>query len=62
MQHKKRAVTIQDVAKTAGVSISTVSRVLNGKTDVANDTQDRILSVIENLGLQPIWRQEACAM
>ena len=50
MQHKKRAVTIQDVAKTAGVSISTVSRVLNGKTDVANDTQDRILSVIENLG------------
>jgi LacI family transcriptional regulator len=50
MQHKKRAVTIQDVAKTAGVSVSTVSRVLNGKTDVANDTQDRILSVIENLG------------
>ena len=50
MQHKKRAVTIQDVAKTAGVSISTVSRVLNGKTDVANDTQDRILSVIEDLG------------
>jgi len=50
MQRKKRAVTIQDVAKTAGVSVSTVSRVLNGKVDVASDTQGRILDVIENLG------------
>jgi LacI family transcriptional regulator len=46
----KRTVTIQDVAKTAGVSVSTVSRVLNGKVDVASDTQDRILSVIDDLG------------
>jgi len=50
MQKKKRTVTIQDVAKTAGVSVSTVSRVLNRKVDVAIETQDRILSVIENLG------------
>jgi LacI family transcriptional regulator len=50
MPTKKRAVTIQDVAKTAGVSISTVSRVLNGKIDVASDTQDRILTVIKELG------------
>jgi LacI family transcriptional regulator len=50
MQKKKRTVTIQDVAKTAGVSVSTVSRVLNGKVDVASDTQDRILSVIDDLG------------
>jgi LacI family transcriptional regulator len=47
---KKQSVTIQDVAKTAGVSVSTVSRVLNGKVDVARDTQDRILSVIDDLG------------
>lgn len=47
---KKQSVTIQDVAKTAGVSVSTVSRVLNGKVDVAKDTQDRILTVIEDLG------------
>jgi len=32
------------------VSVSTVSRVLNGKVDVARDTQDRILSVIDDLG------------
>ena len=47
---KKRTVTIQDVAKTAGVSVSTVSRVLNRRVDVATDTQDRILSVIDDLG------------
>ena len=50
MPTKRRAVTIQDVAKAAGVSISTVSRVLNGKVDVARDTQDRILAVIKELG------------
>ena len=50
MQKRKRTVTIQDVAKTAGVSVSTVSRVLNGKVDVASDTQDRIRSVIDDLG------------
>ena len=50
MLKKKKTVTIQDVAKTAGVSVSTVSRVLNGKVDVASETQDRILSVIDDLG------------
>ncbi len=50
MRKMKRTVTIQDVAKTAGVSVSTVSRVLNGKVDVALETQDRIRSVIDNLG------------
>ncbi len=50
MQHKRRAVTIQDVAKTAGVSVSTVSRVLNGKVDVANETQNRIVEIIGKLG------------
>jgi LacI family transcriptional regulator len=50
MQKKKRTVTIKDVAKTAGVSVSTVSRVLNGKVDVASETQVRILSVIDDLG------------
>ena len=47
---KKRAVTIQNVAKAAGVSVSTVSRVLNEKDDVASDTQDRVLDVINKLG------------
>ncbi len=50
MPKKKRAVTIQDVAKKAKVSVSTVSRVLNGKADVASETQARILAVIDTLG------------
>lgn len=50
MKQKKRAVTIQDVAKTAGVSVSTVSRVLNQKADVASETQARITKVIGKLG------------
>lgn len=50
MRSKKRAVTIQDVAKAAKVSVSTVSRVLNGKDDVSQDTQTRITKVIGKLG------------
>ena len=47
---KKRAVTIQNVAKAAGVSVSTVSRVLNEKDDVSSDTQGRVRAVIDKLG------------
>jgi len=50
MKYKKSAVTINDVAKASGVSVSTVSRVLNGKSDVSPETQERIMAVIENLG------------
>jgi LacI family transcriptional regulator len=50
MSTTKRAVTIQDVAKVAGVSVSTVSRVLNGKIDVASETQEHVRSVIDELG------------
>lgn len=47
---KKSTVTIRDVAKTAGVSVSTVSRVLNDKDDVAPETYDKIQTVIQELG------------
>jgi LacI family transcriptional regulator len=50
MASQKRAVTIQDVARAAGVSVSTVSRVLNDKVDVASETQERVQAVIDNLG------------
>lgn len=45
--------TIADVAKAAGVSISTVSRILNGKQDVAEATRERVQQVIEKLGYSP---------
>jgi LacI family transcriptional regulator len=50
MATKKRVVTIKDVAKAAGVSVSTVSRVLNAKVDVSSETQDRVQAVIFQLG------------
>ena len=45
--------TIRDVAAVAGVSYQTVSRVLNNKPDVAEETRQRVLEVIEQLGYQP---------
>ena len=49
MKRTKRTVTIQDVAEAAGVSVSTVSRVLNDKDDVAPDTYEKVQKVIEEL-------------
>lgn len=51
MQSKsRRIVTIQDVAQAAGVSVTTVSRVLNDKDDVSRDTYERVQKVIVELG------------
>jgi LacI family transcriptional regulator len=49
MGRKRKSVTIYDVAKAAGVSVSTVSRVLNDKVDVASETQERVLAVIDQM-------------
>jgi LacI family transcriptional regulator len=46
-------VTIRDVAAAAGVSHQTVSRVLNDRPDVAEDTRVRIWQIIEELNYQP---------
>ncbi|MBC9784623.1 LacI family DNA-binding transcriptional regulator [Heliobacterium chlorum] len=45
--------TIKDVAKLAGVSVSTVSRVLNGSGYVDKTTEERVLSSIRSLNYQP---------
>jgi len=47
------AVTIYDVADRAGVSIKTVSRVLNKEPSVRPSTRDRVLEVVEALGYHP---------
>lgn len=46
-------VTIFDVAEAAGVSITTVSRILNNKPDVSKATRQRVMQVIEELGYTP---------
>jgi LacI family transcriptional regulator len=45
-----REVTIFDVAEEAGVSYSTVSRVLNNKENVNAETRERVLQVMTQLG------------
>jgi len=44
--------TVRDVAAATGVSIATVSRVLNGHPNVAAGTRDLVLSTIDELGMR----------
>lgn len=50
MKRSRKSITIHDVAQAAGVSVSTVSRVLNDKDDVAPETYERVQQVISELG------------
>lgn len=48
----RRQVTIAHIAELAGVSIPTVSKVLNGRSDVAAETRQRIEAIIRDNGYQ----------
>jgi DNA-binding LacI/PurR family transcriptional regulator len=50
---RAKAPTIKDIAREAGVSIQTVSRVLNDHPDVAIETRQRVQALIERMGYQP---------
>ncbi len=47
------AITIKDVARRAGVSIKTVSRVLNREPHVRPDTRDEVLAAVRDLSYVP---------
>ena len=49
MAMKKNA-NIRDVARAADVSVATVSRILNNKPDVSEETRQKVLGVINELG------------
>ncbi|MDR3573562.1 MAG: LacI family DNA-binding transcriptional regulator [Anaerolineaceae bacterium] len=51
--------TIIDIAKASGVSVSTVSRILNDKPDVAKETRERVLNIIKDYHFAPQapWQQ-----
>jgi len=48
-RHPHARATIRDIADRAGVSIATVSRVLNGRPDVAPETREEVLEVARKL-------------
>ena len=50
MGRNRKSVTIIDIAEAAGVSVSTVSRVLNDKRDVSAETAQRVQKIIDELG------------
>jgi LacI family transcriptional regulator len=55
-KHKEELVmpiTIYDVAREAGVSMATVSRVVNGNPNVKPTTRKKVLAAIERLGYRP---------
>ena len=52
-QTENRNITIADVAKAAGVSVPTVSRILNNKEYVAEKTRQRVNEAIRTLGYTP---------
>ncbi len=47
------SVTIKDVAKAANVSVATVSRVLNKKSNVSDDAIEAVNAAVEKLGYSP---------
>jgi LacI family transcriptional regulator len=49
----KTNITIKDVAKKAGVSISTVSRVINDSKPVTDEVKQKVLDVIKETGYVP---------
>ena len=48
-----RRVTISDIAKRAGVSKGAVSLALNGRPGVSDETRERILAIVKELGWSP---------
>ena len=48
-----RRITINRIAREAGVSLSTVSRALNDRPDVRPETRERILTMAQELGYTP---------
>ena len=45
--------TIKDVAREAGLSVTTVSRVLNNRGYISSATRDKVYQVMEMLNYQP---------
>ncbi|MBO8155669.1 MAG: LacI family DNA-binding transcriptional regulator [Bacillaceae bacterium] len=54
-------VTIKDIAKLAGVSPGTVSKIINNYQDVGEETKKRVLKIMEETGYSSIRAQKEAA-
>ncbi len=61
MDEFKERVTIYEVAKASGVSLATVSRVINNADSVKEETKNKVLEVIKKLGYKPSGLAQALA-
>jgi DNA-binding LacI/PurR family transcriptional regulator len=46
-------ISIKEVAKHCGVSVATVSKALNGYSDISEDTKEKVIKIAEELGYFP---------
>src|ERR1700736_3786379 len=53
LKRPKGALTIYDVARQAGVSIASVSRVLNGQGSPRANTRERVMQAVREIGFVP---------
>ncbi|HML24788.1 MAG TPA: LacI family DNA-binding transcriptional regulator [Aggregatilinea sp.] len=53
MPRKRQRATMKDVAKLAGVSVQTVSVAINNKETISDETRERVLAAIEEVGYRP---------
>ena len=61
MDNLKERVTIYEVAKASGVSLATVSRVINNQGNVTPQTRQRVEATIARLGYKPSGLAQALA-
>lgn len=53
METKDRKMTILDVARLAGVSKGTVDRVIHNRGEVSQQSREKVLAVVEEIGYEP---------
>ena len=61
MDNLKERVTIYEVAKASGVSLATVSRVINHQGNVTEKTKEKVEATIKRLGYKPSGLAQALA-